>query len=202
MSPQVSMTTEYLETDCTIQSISVYKYYKYAVCVDVILLCHPSADVWSEGDLPPGWREISDSSEVYFWHVPTGTTQYHRPVAAGNHQLHNSPPDNEPDTEPDPQQETQQALKPPAEVRKPCYQAAHEQIWVQLQPVRLYFRLSLSCLMLVKHVTTGNVQQLIPIIQFLGKFVFYQKDRVKAQTWLFYSRFIEVFITVEYPEPL
>ncbi|XP_016894704.1 amyloid-beta A4 precursor protein-binding family B member 2-like isoform X2 [Cynoglossus semilaevis] len=73
------------------------------------------ADVWSEGDLPPGWREISDSSEVYFWHVPTGTTQYHRPVAAGNHQLHNSPPDNEPDTEPDPQQETQQALKPPAE---------------------------------------------------------------------------------------
>lgn len=56
--------------------------------------------------------------------------------------------------------------------------------------------------MLVKHVTTGNVQQLIPIIQFLGKLVFYQKDRVKAQTWLFYSRFIEVFITVEYPEPL
>uniref|UniRef100_A0A3P9MAJ7 Amyloid beta precursor protein binding family B member 2 n=1 Tax=Oryzias latipes TaxID=8090 RepID=A0A3P9MAJ7_ORYLA len=37
-------------------------------------------DVWAEGDLPPGWREISDSSEVYFWHVPTGTTQYDRPV--------------------------------------------------------------------------------------------------------------------------
>ncbi|CAG06255.1 unnamed protein product, partial [Tetraodon nigroviridis] len=41
-------------------------------------------DVWGDGDLPPGWREISDSSEVYFWHVPTGTTQYHRPVAPGN----------------------------------------------------------------------------------------------------------------------
>uniref|UniRef100_A0A3B5L0M4 Amyloid beta precursor protein binding family B member 2 n=1 Tax=Xiphophorus couchianus TaxID=32473 RepID=A0A3B5L0M4_9TELE len=41
-------------------------------------------DVWAEGDLPPGWREISDSSEVYFWHVPTGTTQYDRPVASGN----------------------------------------------------------------------------------------------------------------------
>uniref|UniRef100_A0A3Q0S9A3 Amyloid beta protein binding family B member 2 n=1 Tax=Amphilophus citrinellus TaxID=61819 RepID=A0A3Q0S9A3_AMPCI len=38
------------------------------------------SDVWVEGELPPGWREISDSSEVYFWHVPTGTTQYDRPV--------------------------------------------------------------------------------------------------------------------------
>lgn len=69
------------------------------------------ADVWSEGDLPPGWREISDSSEVYFWHVPTGTTQYHRPVAASNQ---NSSP-NGPDSEHDPQQETQDSLKPPNE---------------------------------------------------------------------------------------
>ncbi|XP_034454800.1 amyloid-beta A4 precursor protein-binding family B member 2 isoform X4 [Hippoglossus hippoglossus] len=71
-----------------------------------------TADVWSEGDLPPGWREISDSSEVYFWHIPTGTTQYHRPVASGNQ--HTSP-DDEPDTERDPQQESQDSLKPPIE---------------------------------------------------------------------------------------
>ncbi|XP_074505084.1 amyloid beta precursor protein binding family B member 2 isoform X2 [Sebastes fasciatus] len=69
-------------------------------------------DVWSEGDLPPGWREISDSSEIYFWHIPTGTTQYHRPVASGDQ--HTSP-DNEPDTEHDPTQETQESLKPPNE---------------------------------------------------------------------------------------
>ncbi|XP_047190364.1 amyloid beta precursor protein binding family B member 2 isoform X2 [Scophthalmus maximus] len=69
-------------------------------------------DVWSEGDLPPGWREISDSSEIYFWHVPTGTTQYHRPVASGNQ--HTSP-NNEPDTERDPQQEAHHSLKPPNE---------------------------------------------------------------------------------------
>ncbi|XP_035524636.1 amyloid-beta A4 precursor protein-binding family B member 2 isoform X2 [Morone saxatilis] len=69
-------------------------------------------DVWGDGDLPPGWREISDSSEVYFWHVPTGTTQYHRPVASGNQ--HTSP-DIEPDTENDPQQESQGSLKPPNE---------------------------------------------------------------------------------------
>uniref|UniRef100_A0A3Q3AN12 Amyloid beta precursor protein binding family B member 2 n=1 Tax=Kryptolebias marmoratus TaxID=37003 RepID=A0A3Q3AN12_KRYMA len=55
-------------------------------------------DVWVDGDLPPGWREISDSSEVYFWHVPTGTTQYDRPVASGNQQTASS---NEPDPEPD-----------------------------------------------------------------------------------------------------
>ncbi|XP_039668860.1 amyloid-beta A4 precursor protein-binding family B member 2 isoform X1 [Perca fluviatilis] len=71
-----------------------------------------TADVWSEGDLPPGWREISDSSEVYFWHIPTGTTQYHRPVASGNQ--HTSP-NNEPDTQHDPQQEMQDSLKPPNE---------------------------------------------------------------------------------------
>lgn len=76
--------------------------------------CHPSADVWGEGDLPPGWREISDSSEVYFWHVPTGTTQYHRPVASSNQCIS---PNNEPDTERDPQLEMQDSLKPPNEVR-------------------------------------------------------------------------------------
>lgn len=69
-------------------------------------------DVWSEGDLPPGWREISDSSEVYFWHIPTGTTQYHRPVASGNQNLS---PNNGLDTAEDPQQETQDSLKPPNE---------------------------------------------------------------------------------------
>ncbi|XP_061643381.1 amyloid beta precursor protein binding family B member 2-like isoform X2 [Phyllopteryx taeniolatus] len=63
------------------------------------------ADVWCEGDLPPGWRQISDSSEVYFWHVPTGTTQYHRPVACGQ-------------TENKPQQETRDSLKPPDEELK------------------------------------------------------------------------------------
>ncbi|XP_046907584.1 amyloid beta precursor protein binding family B member 2-like isoform X1 [Hypomesus transpacificus] len=47
-----------------------------------------TADVWSDGDLPPGWREVTDVSEVYFWHIPTGTTQYDRPVAQGNEHTH------------------------------------------------------------------------------------------------------------------
>ncbi|CAN9514974.1 unnamed protein product [Ophioblennius macclurei] len=72
-----------------------------------------TADVWAEGDLPPGWREISDSSEVYFWHIPTGTTQYDRPVASGNQQTAS---DKDHDAEHDPQQqETQDSLRPPNE---------------------------------------------------------------------------------------
>ncbi|XP_061901982.1 amyloid beta precursor protein binding family B member 2 [Entelurus aequoreus] len=70
------------------------------------------ADVWGEGDLPPGWREISDSSEVYFWHIPTGTTQYHRPVASSTQP---SCADQEPEAENKPQQETHHSLKPPNE---------------------------------------------------------------------------------------
>ncbi|XP_054595007.2 amyloid beta precursor protein binding family B member 2 isoform X2 [Nothobranchius furzeri] len=69
-------------------------------------------DVWVEGDLPPGWREISDSSEVYFWHVPTGTTQYDRPVASGNQQTASG---SEPDPDPDPLKDTQESLKLPNE---------------------------------------------------------------------------------------
>uniref|UniRef100_A0A3B5AM16 WW domain-containing protein n=1 Tax=Stegastes partitus TaxID=144197 RepID=A0A3B5AM16_9TELE len=69
------------------------------------------ADVWVEGDLPPGWREISDSSEVYFWHVPTGTTQYDRPVASSNQHTSSN-------TDHEPQQEMQESLKPPSEVRR------------------------------------------------------------------------------------
>uniref|UniRef100_A0A672YMN9 Amyloid beta precursor protein binding family B member 2 n=1 Tax=Sphaeramia orbicularis TaxID=375764 RepID=A0A672YMN9_9TELE len=86
-----------------------------------------TADVWGEGDLPPGWREISDSSEVYFWHIPTGTTQYHRPVASGNQ---NTSPNNEPGTEP--QQETQDSLKPPNEVRGSSDQNKHIHIEAQM----------------------------------------------------------------------
>lgn len=86
-------------------------------CGVFVCHCKPSADVWSDGDLPPGWREISDSSEVYFWHVPTGTTQYHRPVASSNqHTSLNI----EPDTEHNSYQEMKDSLKPPNEVRGPA----------------------------------------------------------------------------------
>ncbi|XP_077861866.1 uncharacterized protein LOC100371081 [Saccoglossus kowalevskii] len=29
--------------------------------------------------LPPGWREVTDSSGTYYWHVPSGTTQWSPP---------------------------------------------------------------------------------------------------------------------------
>ncbi|XP_069619870.1 amyloid-beta A4 precursor protein-binding family B member 3 [Ranitomeya imitator] len=34
----------------------------------------------ADSDLPPGWRTIRDSSGTYYWHVPTGTTQWQHPM--------------------------------------------------------------------------------------------------------------------------
>ncbi|CAM5160356.1 unnamed protein product [Natator depressus] len=50
-----------------------------------IILVNCDDNLWSdqnletEPDLPPGWRKIHDSSGTYYWHVPTGTTQWQRP---------------------------------------------------------------------------------------------------------------------------
>ncbi|XP_066487796.1 amyloid beta precursor protein binding family B member 2 isoform X10 [Tiliqua scincoides] len=44
-------------------------------------------DIWSDHsfqtdpDLPPGWKKISDIAGIYYWHIPTGTTQWERPVS-------------------------------------------------------------------------------------------------------------------------
>uniref|UniRef100_A0A8D0HDU4 Amyloid beta protein binding family B member 3 n=1 Tax=Sphenodon punctatus TaxID=8508 RepID=A0A8D0HDU4_SPHPU len=57
------------------------------VCgVEYVLTLSLSLDnLWSDQsletdpDLPPGWRKIHDSSGIYYWHVPTGTTQWQHP---------------------------------------------------------------------------------------------------------------------------
>ncbi|XP_037685595.1 amyloid-beta A4 precursor protein-binding family B member 2 isoform X12 [Choloepus didactylus] len=44
-------------------------------------------DIWSDHsfqtdpDLPPGWKRVSDIAGNYYWHIPTGTTQWERPVS-------------------------------------------------------------------------------------------------------------------------
>ncbi|XP_061441490.1 amyloid beta precursor protein binding family B member 2 isoform X7 [Rhineura floridana] len=44
-------------------------------------------DIWNDHtfqtdpDLPPGWKRISDIAGVYYWHIPTGTTQWERPIS-------------------------------------------------------------------------------------------------------------------------
>ncbi|NXO83775.1 APBB2 protein, partial [Sitta europaea] len=46
-----------------------------------------SADIWNDHsfqtdpDLPPGWKKINDIAGIYYWHIPTGTTQWQRPVS-------------------------------------------------------------------------------------------------------------------------
>ncbi|XP_075715496.1 amyloid beta precursor protein binding family B member 2 isoform X4 [Rhinoderma darwinii] len=47
-----------------------------------------TADIWSDHsiqtdpDLPPGWKKINDIAGIYYWHIPTGATQWERPVCA------------------------------------------------------------------------------------------------------------------------
>lgn len=46
-----------------------------------------TADIWSDHsfqtdpDLPPGWKRVSDIAGTYYWHIPTGTTQWERPIS-------------------------------------------------------------------------------------------------------------------------
>ncbi|XP_052590989.1 amyloid beta precursor protein binding family B member 2 isoform X4 [Peromyscus californicus insignis] len=46
-----------------------------------------TADIWSDHsfqtdpDLPPGWKRVRDIAGTYYWHIPTGTTQWERPVS-------------------------------------------------------------------------------------------------------------------------
>ncbi|XP_051021165.1 amyloid beta precursor protein binding family B member 2 isoform X2 [Acomys russatus] len=44
-------------------------------------------DIWSDHsfqtdpDLPPGWKRINDIAGTYYWHIPTGATQWEQPVS-------------------------------------------------------------------------------------------------------------------------
>ncbi|XP_048220606.1 amyloid beta precursor protein binding family B member 2 isoform X3 [Perognathus longimembris pacificus] len=46
-----------------------------------------TADIWNDHsfqtdpDLPPGWKRVNDIAGTYYWHIPTGTTQWERPVS-------------------------------------------------------------------------------------------------------------------------
>ncbi|XP_054033691.1 LOW QUALITY PROTEIN: amyloid-beta A4 precursor protein-binding family B member 3 [Dryobates pubescens] len=59
-----------------------------------IVLVNCDDNLWSDQnletdpDLPPGWRKIHDSLGTYYWHVPTGTTQWQHPactISPGGH---------------------------------------------------------------------------------------------------------------------
>ncbi|XP_067588091.1 amyloid-beta A4 precursor protein-binding family B member 3 isoform X6 [Pseudorca crassidens] len=51
-----------------------------------IILVNCDDDLWGdqslEGEpgLPPGWRKIRDAAGTYYWHVPSGSTQWQRPT--------------------------------------------------------------------------------------------------------------------------
>ncbi|XP_048349237.1 amyloid beta precursor protein binding family B member 1 isoform X2 [Sphaerodactylus townsendi] len=37
----------------------------------------------TDSDLPSGWMRVQDTSGTYYWHIPTGTTQWEPPVGSG-----------------------------------------------------------------------------------------------------------------------
>ncbi|XP_041435376.1 amyloid-beta A4 precursor protein-binding family B member 2 isoform X11 [Xenopus laevis] len=52
------------------------------------LVSPDETDIWSDHsfqtdpDLPPGWKKISDIAGIYYWHIPTGATQWEHPESA------------------------------------------------------------------------------------------------------------------------
>ncbi|KAJ8348154.1 hypothetical protein SKAU_G00267430 [Synaphobranchus kaupii] len=51
-----------------------------------IIIVNYDDNIWNDQnleidqDLPPGWRTIQDSTGTYYWHIPTGTTQWQHPA--------------------------------------------------------------------------------------------------------------------------
>ncbi|XP_034405832.1 amyloid-beta A4 precursor protein-binding family B member 3 isoform X2 [Cyclopterus lumpus] len=58
-----------------------------------ILIVNYDDNIWTDQnllldpDLPSGWRTIKDSTGTYYWHVPTGATQWQHPRLTGTAQL-------------------------------------------------------------------------------------------------------------------
>ncbi|XP_035481758.2 amyloid-beta A4 precursor protein-binding family B member 3 isoform X3 [Scophthalmus maximus] len=54
-----------------------------------IIIVNYDDNIWTDQnlqpdpDLPSGWRTIKDSTGTYYWHVPTGTTQWQHPSLTG-----------------------------------------------------------------------------------------------------------------------
>ncbi|XP_047236017.1 amyloid-beta A4 precursor protein-binding family B member 3 isoform X1 [Girardinichthys multiradiatus] len=54
-----------------------------------IIIVNYDDNIWTDQnllldpDLPSGWRTIKDSTGTYYWHVPTGTTQWQHPCLTG-----------------------------------------------------------------------------------------------------------------------
>ncbi|XP_053920359.1 amyloid beta precursor protein binding family B member 2 isoform X2 [Cuculus canorus] len=64
-------------------TVELHLYQREALHLHLLLI----PDIWSDHsfqtdpDLPPGWKKINDIAGIYYWHIPTGTTQWQRPVS-------------------------------------------------------------------------------------------------------------------------
>uniref|UniRef100_A0A673BSH9 WW domain-containing protein n=1 Tax=Sphaeramia orbicularis TaxID=375764 RepID=A0A673BSH9_9TELE len=59
----------------------------------LVILFFSCYNIWTDQnllldpDLPSGWRTIKDSTGTYYWHVPTGATQWQHPRLNSTPQL-------------------------------------------------------------------------------------------------------------------
>nr|XP_054586972.1 amyloid-beta A4 precursor protein-binding family B member 3 isoform X1 [Nothobranchius furzeri] len=59
-----------------------------------IIIVNYDDNIWTDQnllldpELPTGWRTIKDSTGTYYWHVPTGTTQWQHPCLTGTSKPH------------------------------------------------------------------------------------------------------------------
>ena len=67
----------FLENNRSEEHTSELQSRQYLVCR--LLLEKKKIDPSVELELPEGWREVRNENGTYFWHVPTGTTQWERP---------------------------------------------------------------------------------------------------------------------------
>uniref|UniRef100_H3CQ84 Amyloid beta protein binding family B member 3 n=1 Tax=Tetraodon nigroviridis TaxID=99883 RepID=H3CQ84_TETNG len=63
----------------------------------ILILNYDEDNIWTDQnllldpDLPSGWRTIKDSAGTYYWHVPTGATQWQHPSLSRTPQLLDGP---------------------------------------------------------------------------------------------------------------
>lgn len=55
-----------------------------------------NVSVNKEEELPDGWEVVNDSERTYYWHVPTGATQWERPAVGATQGIEQHGPEEQP----------------------------------------------------------------------------------------------------------
>lgn len=62
-------------------NIFLFSCFSFALCLSESFW--DSSAFETDTDLPSGWMRVRDTSGTYYWHIPTGTTQWEPPSPLG-----------------------------------------------------------------------------------------------------------------------